>query len=137
MNRSIEEIQRVAIFRAALRRFERTTEHAVRRVGLTPRQYLLLLAIEGSPGGDRRARISELAEVLQLAPSTTSELVDRASAAGFVRRTTAAHDGRVVSVSLTTTGRRLLDRAMTALDAERDAVAAAAAALRTHLPSDG
>jgi DNA-binding MarR family transcriptional regulator len=134
--RSLEEIQRVATFRAALRRFERTTERAVRRVGLTPRQYLLLLAIEGSPGRARTASISELADALQLAPSTTSELVDRASAASLVRRTTGGADGRVVRVALTTTGRRILERAMAGLDAERDAVAVAAAALRKHLPRD-
>jgi DNA-binding MarR family transcriptional regulator len=134
VTRSVQEIQRVAMFRAALRRFERTTERAVRRVGLTPRQYVLLLAIEGSPDGERKARLTDLAEALQLAPSTTSELVDRAAAAGFVRRATMARDGRVVSVSLTAAGRRVLERAMAALDAERDAVADAATSLRGHLP---
>ena len=106
----------------------------MRTADLTPRQYLLLLAIEGSPGGTRRAQIGEIADALQLAPSTTSELVDRAAAAGIVRRVSAARDARVVGVSLTATGRRRLEKAMAALDAERDAVAAAAETLRQHLP---
>jgi DNA-binding MarR family transcriptional regulator len=129
----IDEIQRVAAFRAALRRFERTTDQAVRGAGLTPRQYLLLLAIEGSPTGLRSAHMTEIANALQLARNTASELVDRAAAAGLVRRAAAAHDGRVVRVTLTAAGRRRLAKAMTALDAERAALANAAAALRPHL----
>jgi DNA-binding MarR family transcriptional regulator len=134
VTRSLADIQRVAAFRASLRRFERTTERAVRTAGLTPRQYLLLVAIEGSPGGTRRAQIGEIADALQLAPSTTSELVGRAAAAGIVRRVSATRDARVVGVSLTATGRRRLEKAMAALDAERDAVAAAAETLRQQLP---
>jgi DNA-binding MarR family transcriptional regulator len=131
--RPLAEVQRVAAFRAALRHFERTTEVVVRRVGLTPRQYLLLLAVEGAPDGSRTGHIGELAEALGLAPSTISGLVDRAAAAGLVRRATADHDGRVVRVSLTRAGRDRLEQAMAGLDAERDVVARAGYSLRAHL----
>jgi hypothetical protein len=40
---SASECERVAEFRAALRRFLRVAEEAARRHGLTPRHHLLLL----------------------------------------------------------------------------------------------
>ena len=44
-----EEVARVAEFRAALRRFLRTTERNAQAAGLTPQRYLLLLMIKGAP----------------------------------------------------------------------------------------
>jgi DNA-binding MarR family transcriptional regulator len=127
-----DEVGRVAAFRAALRRFERMTEQAARAVGVTPRQYFLLLAVVGS--GDRDGvAVGDLAEGLQLAQSTTSGLVDRAEAAGLVSRGSAAGDARFVRVSATKAGLEALRQAMSALDAEREAVADAAAELRQHL----
>ena len=127
-----DEVRRVAAFRAALRRFERMTEQAARAAGVTPRQYFLLLAVVGS--GDRDGvAVGDLAEGLQLAQSTTSGLVDRAEAAGLVSRGSADGDGRFVRVSATEAGLEALRQAMSALDAEREAVADAAAELRQHL----
>jgi DNA-binding MarR family transcriptional regulator len=135
MTVSLEDLQRYAAFRSALRRFEWMTEVAAQEAGLTARQYVLLLTVAGSPDGSGRAAIGALAERLHLAQSTITGLVDRASAAGLVRREPGQRDGRVVCVVLTDLGRRRLDRALTALDADRAAMAEAGATLRAHLRS--
>jgi DNA-binding MarR family transcriptional regulator len=135
ITRTPDDVRRIAAFRSALRRYERTTELAAQGAGLTPRQFLLLLAIEGAPDGNARATIGELAERLQLAQSTITGLVDRAQASSLVNREPAAHDGRVVCVVVTPDGRERLDRAIAALDADREAVAEAAAGLAPHLRS--
>lgn len=127
-----DEVRRVAAFRAALRRFERMTEQAARAAGVTPRQHFLLLAVVGS--GERDGLpVGDIAEMLQLAQSTTSGLVDRAEAAGLVSRGSTGGDARFVRVRATEAGLAALRHAMTALDAGRGAVADAAAELRLHL----
>ena len=135
MGGDLDDVRRIAAFRFALRRFERTTELAAQSAGLTARQYILLLAVEGAPGGTRRATIGELADALQLAQSTITGLVDRAASAGLVAREAGERDGRVVYVAVTPLGRSRLERAIEALDADREAMAEAAAALRPHLPA--
>jgi DNA-binding MarR family transcriptional regulator len=104
--------------RIALQRFERTSDRVVRRSGLTPRQYVLLLALEGHHGGS--ASIGALARELLLAQSTVTELADRAQAEGLVERVVARHDGRVVLVRTTPEGRQRLERALDALERERE-----------------
>ena len=128
----LDEVRRVAAFRAALRRFERMTEQAARAADVTPRQYLLLLAVVGS-GDPDGVPVGDLAEGLQLAQSTTSGLVDRAEAAGLVSRSSAQRDARFVRVSATERGLEALRQVMTGLDEGREAVAEAAAELRGHL----
>ena len=56
-----EAAYRVAEFRAALRRFMRTTERNARSAGLTPQRYLLLLMIKGAADGSERSTVTELA----------------------------------------------------------------------------
>ncbi len=114
-----------AAFRASLRRFERTSEQIALERGLTPRRYLLLLMIKGSPDGSERATVSELTERLQLAQHTVTELVARAEDAGLVRREPSERDGRVCYLRLTVQGERRLARAFTDLDTERSALMAA------------
>ena len=70
-----EEAARVAEFRAALRRFLRITERNARTARLTPQRYLLLLMIKGAADHSERSTVTELAERLQLAQSTVTELV--------------------------------------------------------------
>jgi DNA-binding MarR family transcriptional regulator len=113
-----DRVSRVAEFRIALQRFERTSDRVVRRSGLTPRQYVLLLALEGHHGGS--ASIGALARELLLAQSTVTELADRAQAEGLVERVVARHDGRVVLVRTTPEGRQRLERALDALERERE-----------------
>jgi DNA-binding MarR family transcriptional regulator len=113
-----DQVRRVADFRLALQRFERTSDRVVRQSGLTPRQYLLLLALDGRHGGS--ASIGALTRELVLAQSTVTELVDRAQTEGLVERVVARDDARVVLVGTTREGSRRLARALAALERERD-----------------
>ena len=103
---------RIADFRASVREFESRSEEVIRRVGLTPQRYLLLLFVKGAADGSERATMSELKERMRLSPNTVSDLVSRAEEAGLVIRTPAKHDLRVVFVSSTPEGDRLLDAAI-------------------------
>jgi DNA-binding MarR family transcriptional regulator len=113
---------RVADFRAALRHFLRGSERAARQAGLTPQRHLLLLMIKGAPDGSERSTITELAERLQLAQSTVTELVTRSEAAGLVERRQSADDARVSHLCLTTEGERRLEQAFRGNEAEREAL---------------
>jgi DNA-binding MarR family transcriptional regulator len=120
---SASDYERVAEFRAALRRFLRVGEEAARRHGLTPRHHLLLLMIKGAPGGAEASTVSELCERLQLAQSTVTELVQRAETAGLVGREQSDDDGRIIRLRLTPEGEAALDRVHADLRAERPALA--------------
>jgi DNA-binding MarR family transcriptional regulator len=109
----------VAEFRAALRAFLRRTERIARQSGLTPQRYLLLLMIKGAPDGSERSTVTELADRLQLAQSTVTELVSRAEEAGLVEREQSQSDARVAHLRLTREGERRLELAFTALGTER------------------
>jgi DNA-binding MarR family transcriptional regulator len=115
----LPEYMRVAEFRSALRSFLRRTEKVARASGLTPQRYLLLLMIKGAPDGSEQSTVTELADRLQLAQSTVTELVTRAAEAGLVTREPSGLDGRVAHVRLTDEGERRLARAFTGLEAER------------------
>ncbi|HEX9038619.1 MAG TPA: MarR family transcriptional regulator [Ktedonobacterales bacterium] len=125
-----QEIERVAALRYALRQFSRKTEIEARRAGLTPQQYLLLLAIKGFPGRET-ATITELAERLQIRHNAVIGLVNRAEERGLVQREPRApgDDRRIVYVSVTPAGENVLLRMAHSLRDERVRVAAAALAL--------
>ncbi len=109
----------VAEFRAALRAFLRRTERIARQSGLTPQRYLLLLMVKGAPDGSERSTVTELAERMQLAQSTVTELVSRAEEAGLIGREQSRDDARVAHLQLTAEGERRLELAFTALSTER------------------
>jgi DNA-binding MarR family transcriptional regulator len=113
------DVQRAAAFRVALRAFLRQTERSAQHAGLTPQRYLLLLLVKGAEDGSSRATISELAKRLHLAQSTVTELVNRAAAAGLVRRSSSTDDARVVYVELTEEGEERLAAAFEAMVDER------------------
>ena len=115
----LEAVIAAADFRAALRRFLRQSETISRRAGLTPQRYLLLLMIKGSPDREERSTVTELAERLQLAQSTVTELVRRAEDSGLVERETSPLDARVAHVRLTAEGERRLSESFTSLATER------------------
>ena len=115
----LDEYVRVAEFRAALRRFLRRTERIARDSGLTPQRYLLLLMIKGAADGSERSTVTTLAERLQLAQSTVTELVGRAEDAGLLTREPSRVDGRVAHLGLTERGEELLASAFTGLETER------------------
>src|SRR5919199_92492 len=130
-----EAAMRGAEFRAALRRFLRRSERIARSSGLTPQRYLLLLMIKGAPDGSEQSTVTELADRLQLAQSTVTELVRRAEEVGLVERETSSVDGRVAHLRLTEEGERRLTKSFTSLAAERDALRATFAHLDESLPS--
>ena len=104
-----QDFEALAAFRFAIRRYLRFSEEAVRRHGLTPQHYQLMLALKGFPGRDW-AVVRELADRLQLRHHSVVELVDRAQQQGLVNRATDPDDARAVRVLLTALGERLLGR---------------------------
>ncbi len=116
------DIVAVAEFRASLRRFLRRTEKIARRSGLTPQRYLLLLMVRGAPDGSGRSTVTELAERMQLAHSTVTELVSRAEEAGLIEREQSQTDARVAHLRLSDEGERRLNEAFTSLAAERQSL---------------
>src|SRR5438067_3051867 len=107
------EVARVADFRAALRAFLRKAERNARKSGLTPQRYLLLLMIKGAADGSEQSTVTELADRLQLAQSTVTELVRRAEETGLLEREQSHSDARVVHLRLTPEGARRLELAFT------------------------
>jgi DNA-binding MarR family transcriptional regulator len=97
----------IAEFRYQIRRFLRFSEDTARSAGLAPQQHQLLLAVKGMPGG-RAARISDLAERMQIQHHSAVELVDRMAARGLVNRALAEDDRREVYVLLTPRGESVL-----------------------------
>jgi DNA-binding MarR family transcriptional regulator len=138
VNISIEDrdlLARLADLRLTLLRFERASDAIVRRCGITPRQHLLLLTLEGRHEGT--ASIGTLSEDLGLAQSTVTELADRSEGKGLVRRASSGRDGRVVLLRTTDEGRRLLALVMARLDVERELLGAALDRIAAVLPATG
>jgi len=97
----------------------RRSELSARRHGLTPQRHLVLLMIKGAPDGSQRATVTELAERLQLAQNTVTELVARAEQAGLIEREPSPSDGRVAHLRLSAEGERRLAASVAALRRER------------------
>jgi DNA-binding MarR family transcriptional regulator len=116
------DVVAVAEFRAALRRFMRISERNARAAGLTPQRYLLLLMIKGAPDGSEQSTVTELADRLQLAQSTVTELVGRAEETGLVERERSSDDGRIAHLRLTPEGEQRLADSFTSNAAERGAL---------------
>jgi DNA-binding MarR family transcriptional regulator len=104
---STSDYRALARFRRALRRFQRFSETAARRTGLTPAQHQLLLAIRGHDG-DGPPTVADVAESLQLKHHSTVELIDRASSNSLVARRPDADDARRVRLALTAHGEEKL-----------------------------
>ena len=120
MTLDVARVIEVADFRESLRRFLRQSERVARQSSLTPQRYLLLLMIKGARDGSERSTVTELAQRLQLAQSTVTELVSRAEDAGLVAREQSQTDARVAHLHLTDEGERRLESAFTGLATERD-----------------
>jgi len=76
--------------------------------------------VKGAPDGSEQATVSSLADRLQLAQSTVTELVARAEESGFIRRVASPQDGRTAFVRLTPEGEVRLARTFTRLGVERE-----------------
>jgi DNA-binding MarR family transcriptional regulator len=119
----------VAEFRLALRRFQHETERVAREYGLTAGWYLLMLQIKGSPDLAERTTVTALAQRLQLAQSSVTELVARAQQAGLIEREPSTEDARVVYLRLSAEGERRFASAFRSLGGERHALREAIADL--------
>ena len=102
-----DDFEKLLEFRVTLRRFQRWSEDQARAAGLTHVQHQLLVAIKGHHG-DRPPTVGDLAGYLLLRPHSAGELVDRAEAAGLVKRIPDGSDGRVIRVLLTAEGDRVM-----------------------------
>jgi DNA-binding MarR family transcriptional regulator len=94
--------------RTTLRRFLRWSADQAEAMGLTPSQHQLLLAVRGHPGPSDPT-IGELAHYLLLRHHGAVQLVDRAEAGGWVKRVRDEVDHRVVRVTLTARGAKVLE----------------------------
>jgi DNA-binding MarR family transcriptional regulator len=131
----LEDVVIVAEFRAALRKFLRRSELVADSCGLTPQRYLLLLLIKGAPDRSGRSTVTDLADRLQLAQSTVTELVARSVDAGLIVREPSTSDARVTYLRLTPEGERRLACSFTGLSAERNALYEAIGGLRPKAQS--
>ncbi len=104
-----QDFEALARFRFGIRRYLRFSEETVRRHGVTPQQYQLMLALKGFPGRDW-ATVRELADRIQLRHHSVVELVNRAQGQGLVKRAAHPGDARAVRVLLTAEGERVLAR---------------------------
>lgn len=132
---ALEEIERAAAFRSALRAFLVRTEEAAAAVGLTPQRYNLLLAIKASGGGC--STVGELSIRLALRQTAVTELVRRAEGVGLVERELSDEDRRVWLLRLTHEGDRRLMEAFVALRADRLALTSALDEARARLRETG
>lgn len=107
MNLSNEDFARLLTFRDGLRRFLNWSETQARAAGVTPAQHQLLLAVRGHGSSPK---IGDLVDHLMLRHHSVVELVDRAEAAGLVRRVTDTDDHRMVHVELRPKGLRVLEK---------------------------
>ena len=97
-------------------------------MGLTHVQHQLLVAIKGHPGSVPPS-VGQIADYLLLQSHSAVGLVDRAEAAGFVRRSPDPDDARVARVELTEIGDRVVTELTEATLAELHKLAVALNAL--------
>lgn len=102
---SQKQIEALAGFRSALRRFLAFSEEATGAAGVTAQQYQALIAIKARPRGTMR--LGALADELLLKKHGAVQLVDRMEAAGLVERRVAKADARAVNLVLTQRGERM------------------------------
>lgn len=110
--------------REGLRRFLRRSEGIAAANGLTPQRHLLLLMIRGAPDGSGRATVTDLADRMQLAQNTVTDLVARAEETGLLVREASAEDARSTFLSLSAEGERRLAGTVATLREDRSRLAA-------------
>lgn len=103
-----KQIQALAGFRNALRRFLAFSEDVTRAEGVTPQQYQAMLAIKARPHG--AIAIGDLSAELLVKSNGTVQLVDRLARMGLAQRERSGTDRRLVQVTLTDKGNALLLR---------------------------
>ena len=104
-----DDYELLAEFRYTLRKFLGFSETMAVKHGVTAQQYQALLAIEGFPGRNW-VTVGELAEQLRTTHHSAVGLIDRMEMLNLVRREKSSEDRRRVHVTLTSTGRGLLEK---------------------------
>jgi DNA-binding MarR family transcriptional regulator len=126
----LEVLSRVSRLAAVLdeRRADAFVEH-----GLQAHEFDVLAALRRS-GDPFELTAGELCALTHVTSGTMTSRLDRLSARKFVSRHQDPSDGRLVRVRLTSTGRRRIDAAFSALlDTERDLLGALPDAKRAEL----
>jgi DNA-binding MarR family transcriptional regulator len=103
------DYRRLLEFRTGLRRFLHWSDEQAESAGITPSQHQLMLAIRGHDDA-LGPTIREVADYLVSKHHSVVELVDRAEAAGLVRRGQDEVDHRLVRLTLTPKGAQILER---------------------------
>jgi DNA-binding MarR family transcriptional regulator len=103
-----ERIKGLSGFRYALRQFLAASETISREAGVTQQQYQVMLAIKAAEHDG--LAMKDLAEQLLLKPHAAVQLVNRLAKGGLAERRHSTADRRVVRVSLTASGDRILER---------------------------
>ncbi len=85
--------------------------------------------VKGAPDGSERATITELAQRMQLAQTTVTELVRRAVEVGLLARERSSTDARVMYLRLTEEGERRLAYVFWSHRSEREKLSAMLAEL--------
>jgi DNA-binding MarR family transcriptional regulator len=113
------EYEQAAAARQAVQTYLRTSEKAMRLQGLTAERYQLLLRIKVAELRGEPITVSQLATALQLAKSTTTQLVRRAENQRLLKREISEHDARVRYVHLTDEGKARLGAVVADLREDR------------------
>jgi DNA-binding MarR family transcriptional regulator len=92
--------------------------------------------IKGAADQREQSTVTELAQQLQLAQSTVTELVSRAEEIGLVERERSSEDGRIAYLRLTPEGERRLASSFTSNERERKALRQAFEHLETGVLAD-
>ncbi len=103
-----QDYEALAAFRHSLRRFLAFSETNARNAGMTPQQHQALLSIKAGYGARESINVGELAAHLLIEKHSAAELVDRLEEAGLVKRGKSKTDRRVVMLTVTPKGERLL-----------------------------
>lgn len=98
---------RLAAFRHALRGFQRFSEGAAAKAGLTSQHYQAMLVVRACPE-DRRVTIADLAQQLLIKHNSAVGLVDRLVHEDLLAREVSSADRRKVHLALTSRGRQVL-----------------------------
>jgi DNA-binding MarR family transcriptional regulator len=115
------ELERVAAFRAELRRFLLRTNSVATKAGLSSQRYDLMLMIRSAG----ELRVTELCDLLQLQQTAVTQLVKRTEEAGLIERRPSPDDGRVWLLRLTAAGEERLMSVLASLREDADALSEA------------
>ena len=116
------DVSSIAVLTRALligRHLQKTRDRALRELG-TDTPTLEVLATLRRAGAPYRLRTSEIEAATSVTAGAISQRLDRLEARGFVRRRRDDGDKRVIHVSLTKSGRKLIDDVVAGLMAREE-----------------